>query len=355
MGERGIAVRASFISGPGAIRIDEVEEPVPDADGIVADIVSCSICATDAHYFADGGEGVPPSIFGHEWLGRVREVGAQVTDLEPGQLVAVTVAAPCGTCAACRRGQGDVCSTNLQQARGRDDAAPAWGGFSERIGVSATRVVPVPESMPAEIGELLEPAAVAHRGVRRVGVEVGDLVVVQGGGAIGQFAAQWAALMGAHRVMVVEPSAARRELALKLGADEAMAPGDAEDRLLQLSDGCGADLVLECTGIASLVHTASTFVRRGGRLGILGWPMTPSTIPMRDWLTREIQVVASMGYSRADTVTTVRFAADGRLRASGMANLRVGFADLKATLDGMNDRTIDVPRVVFDPTLDRVG
>ncbi|MFC5751615.1 zinc-dependent alcohol dehydrogenase [Actinomadura rugatobispora] len=342
-------MRAAFISAAGAIRIEEVADPAPDRGGVVVDIVSCSICATDAHYFAAGGHDVPPSIFGHEWVGRVSEVGADVTDLDAGRLVAVTVGTSCGTCAPCRRNLGDLCASTLQQARGRDSAASPWGGFSDRIAVTASRVLPLPESMPAESRELVEPAAVAHRGVRRAGIRLDDLVVVQGGGAIGQFAAQWARLAGAGRVVVVEPSAPRRELAVALGADEAVRPDEAADRVSELSEGLGADVSIECTGIASLVYTGSEFLRRGGRLALLGFPLEPSTIPVREWLIRELEVVASMGYSRSDTATTVRFAADGRLRAAGMVTMRIGFDGLESTLAGMHARTIDEPRVVFDP------
>ncbi|WP_165958885.1 zinc-binding dehydrogenase [Actinomadura sp. KC345] len=345
-------MRAAFISAEGEIRIDEVAAPVPDRGGVVVDVLSCSVCATDAHHFAAGGRELPPSIFGHEWVGTVAETGADVEDLGIGQIVAVTVGSSCGTCPPCRRNLGDLCATTLRQARGRDEAAPPWGGFSDRIAVTASRVMPVPASMPAAARELLEPAAVAYRGVRRARLRMDDLVVVQGGGAIGQFAGQWARLAGAGRVLVVEPSAARRDLAADLGADESVPPEQAFERIAELSGGLGADLVIECTGIAPLVQTGAEMLRRGGRLSLLGYPLEPAAVSVRDWLAREIEVVASMGYGRADTAAAIRFAADGRLRADGMAGMRIGFGGLAATLAGMNDRTIDAPRVVFDPGLD---
>lgn len=344
-------MRAVLIDGPGSVEVREVPAPEPADDGLVVDISTCSICATDAHAYAAGGGTLSPAVFGHEWVGTVSAVGADVRGIAVGQRVAVSVGSPCGECAMCVRGSGEMCTVVQQEARGRDQSAPGWGGFSEKLPVSARRVVVLPDTLGEEERTLLEPAAVAYRGVRRLGIELDDVVLVQGAGAIGLFAMQWARLAGAGTVIVVEPSESRSRLAESLGADVVVQPDAAADTLRDLTDGAGVDVSIECTGVAGLINTAFDYVRRGGTLGLLGYPLDASSIPIAQWLVREVTVKTSLGYDRTDMASTVHFAATGRYAATGMLGRRVGFGELTSALDDIHDGSSRDLRVVFDPTL----
>lgn len=168
-------------------------------------------------------------------------------------------------------------------------AAPEHGGFAQRLFVDQTRVLPALDALTDVEAALVEPAAVALHGIRRAGVVTGDVVVVQGAGPIGVLAAQCARVAGA--AAVVEPQEGRRSLAVTLGADVAVAPGEAAALLVdELTEGRGADVVVECAGRSELLATALGLTRRGGTVLLLGYTAQAATVRPATLLSRELVV-----------------------------------------------------------------
>lgn len=189
-------------------------DPAPGR--VVVDVTYAGICGTDVHGCTDGGM-LPPAVFGHEWTGTVRAVGEGVTSVAPGDRVVGGVGPACGSCAQCRRGHAKHCDLVFIEANGVDAQAAPHGAFATQVDVSQRRVVPVPSALSDVEAALVEPAAVTFHAVRRARLEPGSVVVVVGAGPIGLLTTQNARAAGAGRVIVSEPSEARRATACELG------------------------------------------------------------------------------------------------------------------------------------------
>jgi (R,R)-butanediol dehydrogenase/meso-butanediol dehydrogenase/diacetyl reductase len=342
------AVTAALITAKETVTLRRfTQEPSPPG-GVTIDISLCGICGTDIHSFASG-HLHSPAVCGHEWVGTVAATGAGVDGLREGDRVVAAVPPACGRCPECLRGLGDYCRTSSLVARGRDPLAPPHGGFAGRITVQATRVMPAHPALTDEVAAQVEPATVALHGVRRSRITPGDTVVVQGAGPIGLLALQFARAAGAGDVLVVEPSPARRRLAIELGALNAVAPDEAPEYVLDHTQGTGADVVIECSGVPRLLQTAVDLARSGGVVQLLSFLSEPATISADRWLAKEVTVVASNAYTHDDFRRAMTFLADGRVQAQPLHSRTVRLDELEATLRGLSAGPSDDIKVLVDP------
>ncbi len=342
------AVTAALVTGAGRLELRTLPAQEPGPGTVAVDIALCGICGTDVASYRTG-HLHSPAVCGHEWVGVVADVGPGVAAPLAGQRVVVAVPPACGHCPECRAGLGDHCRTASLVARGRDPLAPAHGGFATRIVVAAGRVLPAHPGLSDEEAAQVEPAAVALHGVRRSRVRPGDAVVVQGAGPIGLLVAQFARAAGAGQVLVVEPSPGRRALAATLGATLAVAPAAAADAVQEATGGLGADVVLECTGVASLLQGAAELARTGGVVGLLSYLSEPAALQGAHWLARELTLVASNACTHEDVRRAMSFLADGRVQAAPLHTRTVGLADLDATLRSLAAGAGDDVKVLVDP------
>ncbi|WP_209311404.1 zinc-dependent alcohol dehydrogenase [Streptomyces spiramenti] len=336
------------VSGPRRLEELTREDQQPARDGVVVDVTYAGICGTDVHGYTDG-HMLPPAVFGHEWTGRVSAVGDEVSGVTVGQRVVGAVGPACGACRQCLAGHARHCDTVFAEANGVDEAAPAHGGFATRLGVSARRVVPVPDALSDVEAALVEPAAVTFHAVRRTAMELGSLVVVQGAGPIGLLTAQHARNAGAGRVIVSEPSAARRSAAEKLGFRDVVAPEGLRELLTRAGEGLGADVLFECAGVASLLQPSAELVRRGGTLALLGFPLTDSAVSYGDWQSRELTVIGSLAYNREDFLGTMRSIAERRIDVASLHTGTVGLSRLGDLLEELDAGDSAHTKVFVDP------
>lgn len=342
--------RRVLVTAPHEATVEEGAIPKARPDGVVVAIRYCGICATDTHGYESGGL-IPPSVFGHEWTGTIVEVGEDVSHLAVGQRVVAGVGPACGRCAMCRGGVPEHCDLAFAEANGVTEDAPAWGGFSDHVAVSARRVVPALEGLTDEQAGLVEPTTVTFHAVRRARQELGALVVVQGAGPIGLLTAQHARHAGAGRVLIVEPSPERRSTATQLGFTEVFEPGDAFRSYLQdQTDGRGADVVYECAGVASLFQPSAELVRRGGTLALLGYPMTTSEVSYGDWQSRELTVIGSLAYTHSDFVGAMRAIVDGSVNVDVLHTATIGLEELPTTLARLAAGDTSNAKILVDPT-----
>jgi (R,R)-butanediol dehydrogenase/meso-butanediol dehydrogenase/diacetyl reductase len=340
---------AALITGRARLEMIEFPDPVPAEGGIVVDISFCGICGTDVHAYQSGAP-YHPAICGHEWVGAVSAVGAGVRDLTEGDRVVVGIAPTCGRCAACRSGQSDHCQSAFLSAIGRDPLAPPHGGFAPRIAVSKDRVVRADPRLTDEQAAQVEPATVSFHAVRRSRLRLGDLAVIQGAGPIGLGTMQWVRAAGAGVVVVVEPNAERRRLAIELGAHHAVEPGKPADALVkELTHGLGADVVYECVGRSFAVQSAVDLTRRGGALCLIGLADEPAPIDTGSWLVKEVSVTSALAYTREEFEMSMGMIADGRFRTEPMHSSTVGLADLDATLSDLASGESTETKVLVDP------
>lgn len=341
-------MRAGIITGPSTLDWQEVPDPEPAPGGVVVDVAFCGICGTDVHAWAHGGP-YPATLCGHEWTGTVSAAGPGVSAVAEGDRVVVAILPPCGACAECRSGLTDWCMTSLASLT-HDPLGSPHGAYAPRIAASAARVVRAHPGLSDEAAALVEPATVAYHGTARAGIRLGDTVVVQGAGPIGAFALQWARVLGAGEVLVVEPGESRRALAASLGADLVVAPGEEADALVrERTDGRGADVVLECAGVPDTIQRAIDLARRGGQVMLIGLSDRPATVIPGLWLMKEVTVRASIAYLRTEFEPCMAMLADGRVRAEPLHTSTVGLDGLVGALDLLAAGAPGETKILVDP------
>lgn len=245
--------------------LEERPAPVPEAGGLTIRIKAAAICGTDMRIYKGlKTRGVRlPSILGHEFSGVIEDAG--VTEWRKGQPVALCPALACGQCRLCRDGASNICGKLTAYGYELD------GGFAEfvhvpRAFVDAGHVIPLPDGMSFEDAALAEPLACVINGQEMMGLKPGSHVAVLGAGPIGLLHVMLAKARGAGRVSVVQRSAARREAALLVGADEAMSPEEAIDLRV--------DAAIVAVGSPDLANLAARVVRPRGSINLFaGFPI----------------------------------------------------------------------------------
>ncbi len=344
------SVRTATVSAPHELDIREADVPKPAGEQVVVQIRYCGVCGTDVHGF-ESPELLPRAVFGHEWTGTIVDTGDGVETVSVGDRVSVAVGPPCGRCSMCRSGNADHCDTAFAEANGVTPDAPDHGGFSTHLAVSERRVVKLLQGLSDEQGALVEPTAVTFRAVRRTTVPLGSVVVVQGAGPIGLLCAQHARHAGAARTFVVEPVPARREAATTLGFADVFEPGATfTDALRAATDGRGADVLFECTGVAKLLQPSAELVRRGGMLSLVGYTAELSSVSYGDWVARELRLVASLAYTHQDFLGAMATLASGAVEVGPVITATVGLSELAAVLTDLRSGSTQYAKVLVDPT-----
>lgn len=330
-------MHAALITGQGQVELREFADPTPPPTGAVVDISFCGICGTDIHAFQSG-KPYNPAICGHEWVGSISALGteaATTSRLGEGDRVVVAVPPPCGACESCRSGQTSTCGTVFTVATGRDAMAPKHGGFAPQIAVGIDRLVAADSRLTDEQAAQVEPSTVAFHAVRKSGLRLGDIAVVQGAGPIGLVTMQWVKAAGAGEVIVVEPNDARRALAGELGATMTATPDDIDELLAERTRGRGADIVYECVGRPQTIQSAINLARRGGAMCLIGFTDADATITPAMWLVKEINLTAALAYTHEEFEMAMGMIADGRVAVDSLHSCT-------ANLEGLSDALADL-------------
>ncbi|MGH8985651.1 MAG: zinc-dependent alcohol dehydrogenase [Acidimicrobiia bacterium] len=257
---------AAVLADVGRLAI--VQRPVPvverDSD-VLLDVQACGICGTDLHILSTppGQPATVGAVLGHEFVGIVREIGAEVTSLEVGDRVVVAPNVSCGQCVWCKRGLRNHCENWTTHGIYVD------GGLAPSVVVPAANCFPIAGRLPNHIAALAEPLSTVVNGVRLANVFPGETAAVIGAGPIGLMFTALLGLAGAT-VLVLEPAEARASLARTMGAEVVIDPtrGDPVVGTRELTGGLGADVVVDAVG--SQLPAALDLVRKAGRIVLFG-------------------------------------------------------------------------------------
>jgi L-iditol 2-dehydrogenase len=307
-----LAIR-KLARGIGNVSVEELPVPVAGPEEVVAEVDSAGICGTDLHIYLDEFETSPPVTMGHEFAGRIVEVGKNVRDWHPGDRVtAGTYFFTCGQCRYCREGRSNLCPHRRSIGSKRD------GAFARYVVVPAANLYRVPDQVDLESATLTEPLACTIHGVLSVAkVQAGENVVITGPGPIGLLALQLAKAAGATVALLgTQADRARLELAGQLGADHTLEISAVTDVLKAVQDlfhAEGIDLVVECSGAGPAAETLLNLVRRGGRfcqMGLFGKP-----IPWNQDLVcyKELTVTGTNAHVPSAWPHALKFMAEGRV------------------------------------------
>jgi len=257
-------MRAAFLYGREDLRIEEVDLPPVEPCGLRIRVLTCGICGSDARMFFSGPTPryINPVILGHEFAGEVVEVGVGAQDYAEGDVVTLAPLIPCMRCAACSRGQD-----NLGE-RAQVIGCTVHGGMAEYVTVPgqmvlAGGVVKLPPTVEHRAGALTELVGCCLRGLNQMGIAPGDRVLIIGDGPIGLTFLQLVKLNGAGYVVTTGRRPRRRELAVELGADEAL---DAQAIKLKERFEQSIDRVIVDASNIEATAEAVDLVRPGGHL-----------------------------------------------------------------------------------------
>lgn len=261
-------MRGHILVRPGHVELRELPRPRAGSDGIVVRVRAALTCGTDVKTFLRGHPIFPtPTLFGHEFAGEVAEVGTEVRGVREGDAVMAAPTAPCGRCYFCAREQENLCAQVTEQF--------VVGAFAEYVRLPAavvrTNLFPKPAALSYVEAALLEPLACVLHGLSHVRVRADDTVVLVGAGAIALLHLLVLRSRGVQRLIVIARSPGRAAQAHALGAEVvAAAVPAALEPIAALTEGRGADVVVECTGQPSVWEAAPALARRGGQVVLFG-------------------------------------------------------------------------------------
>jgi threonine dehydrogenase-like Zn-dependent dehydrogenase len=268
-------MRAAIFNEPGSVTVGERRDPViaEPTDAIVRVVQAC-VCGSDLWYYR-GETPFEPGPIGHEFIGVVDDVGADVVSVKKGDFVIAPFAYSDGTCPHCRRGIHTACLGGGFFPMNGDGGQ----GEAVRVPVADGTLVPVPGSghsddMLASLLTLSDVMATGHHAAVCAEVKAGDTVAVVGDGAVGLSAVLAAKRLGAGRIVALSRHADRQELAKEFGATDIVAERgeEATERVMELTGGIGVDGALECVGTGQSMATAISIARPGSIVGYVGVP-----------------------------------------------------------------------------------
>jgi len=256
-------MRAAVYEGEGRLVVRDVADPVPGPDEVLVEVEACGICGSDVQIInvPPGHPSTPPVIIGHEFVGFVRALGADVHDVAVGARVVVDPDPKCGACDPCRSGRPANCVNIVALGVHRD------GALARYVTAPADSAYAISADVPAEMAALVEPLACVVNGTNRAAIRPGESVVVFGAGAIGCLFIAVFRASGAGRIVAIEPSSSRAAVARAVGADDVLTPDDWATRRHELFPQ-GADVVVDAVG--SVLPQAIDAAGMGARVVVFG-------------------------------------------------------------------------------------
>jgi L-iditol 2-dehydrogenase len=283
----------AVLKAKGDLQLEERPIPKPGRGEVLLRMRSVGICGSDVHYWVEGRIGDfivrDPMVMGHESSGVVMETGEGVTDLKPGDRVAIEPGVPCRTCSFCKAGRYNLCPDM------RFCATPPIDGSLANYYVHASDFCyKLPDHVSFDEGALLEPLSVGVHACNRAGVSLGSKVLICGAGPIGLVCLLTAKACGASETIITDLDAGRLEMAKKLGATHTVkvTTRDSNElaKLIETTLGCKPDQTIECSGAQPSIATAIYATRSGGTLVLVGLGAPEVKLPIVDACIREVDI-----------------------------------------------------------------
>ncbi|NJN97648.1 MAG: zinc-dependent alcohol dehydrogenase family protein [Anaerolineales bacterium] len=285
-------MKAAVFYGPNDLRLEQVPTPTIGENEVLLKVDMCGICGTDVHIFR-GHFPAPnlPLIPGHEFAGHVVAVGSKVDHVKTDDYVTADINISCGHCYFCRRQQKLFCPQI------RQIGVHMHGGLAEYVKAPASSIYHIPTELSPQQGAYIEPLACAVHGQDRANIRPGSSVAIIGGGPMGLAHIQLAKLKGAAPIICSELNPIRLQKAQEMGADAIINANETDpvETVLLLTEGRGADYVIEAVGSIHTYQQAFQMVRRGGTVVAYGAAPNTASLDLKpfDIYSKELTIVGS--------------------------------------------------------------
>ena len=293
---------------------EEVETPIPDQDQVLVQVMACGIDGTDLKIL-DGFGYHPklPSIIGHEIAGVVAEVGKNVTDFKPGDRVVVYNFTTCGECFLCLSHREQICVNMIAVVGVR----PEGSGYAEYLTISPKQLVRLPDNISwPDAAVCCDAVITSVHSLDRARLKLGETVLVIGTGGVGSVTLQLAKIAGA-RVIAVNQSKDRYQWSFENSADEVLDSSkmDIPAAVREITDGIGADCVLDIVGNKSTMSDGINSLRHGGRLVIVGYTKETYPLESKYIAQNELEIIGTRCGRKQDLINSVKLMADGKIKS----------------------------------------
>ena len=341
-------MRATVIHGPRDIRLEEAPDPQLSGTGrdAIVRVVAACVCGSDLWPYRGVTETKEPRRIGHEFVGIVEQVGDGVSAVKPGDFVIAPFYDCDMTCANCVNGVSPSCLNGNWWGRDDRDGHFADGAQGELVRVPSAdgSLVAVPgpvdDAMVPHLLALSDVMGTGWHAAVSAGVGPGSTVAVVGDGAVGLCGIIAAKQLGAERIIAMSRNPERQELARVFGADEIVAErGDGGiERVQALTDGLGADAVLECVGTAESMDQAIRSARPGGRVGYVGVPSGGAELPIRTLFGSNVGVAGGVAPVRNYVEQLLPLVLDGTIEPGRVFDLELPLAEVAEAYAAMDER-----------------
>lgn len=338
-------MKAMVLTAPGELAADTVAIPANRPGEVLVRITHTGLCGTDLKIYTGAISVRHPLIMGHEVAGEVAggDVGG---GLSVGDRVIVDPVLFCGTCFHCRAGQTNLCPNGKLIGRDTD------GGFAEYASVPARQLFRLPDSIDSRVAPLIQVATTCLHAQRQTPVFLGESVAVVGLGVSGQLHVQLAKARGARTVIGISRSAFKNEMARSLGADLTIQPGKGSvQQVLDATDGRGADVVIEATGVMSALADGVRMVRAGGRILMFGISSaTEGALPFYDLYYKELTLINGRAAKAEDFSGIIELMEHGMVRLEPLVTHRMPLGELEPAIRMVEDTSDRRLKIILDHT-----
>lgn len=346
-------MKVAIMTDVAKVELTEREIPVPKDDEVLVKVEYVGVCGSDLHYYEAGGIGAnivkPPFVLGHEAGGVVVEVGKDVTHLKVGDKVALEPGKTCGRCEFCKTGRYNLCPDVVFFA-----TPPVDGVFQEYVAHEADLCFKIPDNMDTMEAALIEPLAVGFHAARQGGAQAGMTAVVTGSGCIGLVSMMALKAMGVSKIIAVDVMDKRLNKALELAATDVIngKEKDTVAEVMRLTNGMGADLVIETAGTEITTRQAIQFAKKGSTIVLVGYSASGEmTLPMSLALDKELTFKTVFRYRHIYPMAIEAVAA-GRVNLKGIVTDVFQLDDIQEALDKSVKNKADIVKSVIKITKD---
>lgn len=341
-------MKVAVMNGIGKMGFTERPIPQIEDNEVLVKLEYVGICGSDMHYYETGRIGnyivEPPFVLGHEPGGTVVEVGRNVKHLKAGDRVALEPGKTCGHCDFCRDGKYNLCPDVVFFA-----TPPVDGVFQEYVAHEADLCFKLPDNVDTMEGALIEPLAVGFHAANQGGAHIGQFAVVFGSGCIGLTSMMALKAQGVCNVYVVDIMQKRLDKALELGATGIInsAKENVIERINELTEGKGADLIIETAGTEITTRQSIYIAKKGATIVLVGYSKTGElTLPISLALDKELTFKTVFRYRHIYPMA-IEAVASGKINLKGVVTNIFDFDDIQNAMDSsVKDKANIVKSVV---------